>query len=193
MKKIAVKDEVLTADFAEMLVFTQQELGEVPEFRKAKGRQINLRGALTLAVVAMAAGKTSYRGMARFAKQREKALMPLLGLKRAPSYSTFRRIIKGVVPESMRKVLQRTSAKMLEDKARQVVVVDAKTRRGCVDEQGRQVQVAAATEQNTGVELDAMPCPGEGTELPTGRQLVKDVLQHNSRVVLSTGDALYAD
>jgi hypothetical protein len=120
MKKIPVTDEVLTVDFAEMLRFTQQALGKVPEFRKAKGRQIGLEGALTLVVVAMAAGRTSYRTMARFAKQREPELMPLLGLKRAPSYSTFRRILKGVAPQAMREVLQRTSAKMLEDKAHQV-------------------------------------------------------------------------
>jgi len=126
MKKIPVTDEVLTVDFAEMLRFTQQALGKVPEFRKAKGRQIGLEGALTLVVVAMAAGRTSYRTMARFAKQREPELIPLLGLQRAPSYSTFRRILKGVAPQAMREVLQRTSAKMLEDKAHQVVAVDAK-------------------------------------------------------------------
>jgi hypothetical protein len=179
--------------FSEALRFTVEQLSEVPDFRKGQGKQLELTGTLSIAVVAIASGHLSYRAMARFGKQRQQELAPLLKLKRAPSYSTLRRVLTGVDPEALRETLRRTSQKLLMGKNHQVVAVDAKTMRGCSTNDGNLVQVVAVTEQSTGVQLDAALCPKEGTELPTGRKLLNDVFAFNPRVKVGTGEALYAD
>jgi hypothetical protein len=179
--------------FSEALRFTVGQLGQVADFRKSQGKQLELKGTLALGVVAIAAGHLSYRAMARFGKLREQELAPVLGLSRAPSYSTLRRILMGIDPEDLRETLRRTSQKLLLGKNHQVVAVDAKTMRGCRTTEGHTVQVVAVTEQNTGVQLDAALCPTEGAELTTGRRLLDDVFNRHGRVRLGTGDALYAD
>jgi len=182
----------IQVSFSEALCFAVAQLGNVDDFRKGQGKQLELHGALALCVVSIAAGHLSYRAMARFAKLRESELVPLLNLKRAPSYSTLRRILMGVDAEMLREVLRQTSQKLLLGKHHQTVAVDAKTMRGCTTSQG-QVQVVAVTEQNTGVQLDAALCPGEGAELTTGRRLLNEVFSSTQSVKLGTGDALYAD
>ena len=183
----------IQVSFSEALCFAVAQLGNVDDFRKGQGKQLELHGALALCVVSIAAGHLSYRAMARFGKLREAELVPLLNLKRAPSYSTLRRILMGVDSEMLREVLRQTSQKLLFGKPHQTVAVDAKTMRGCMTDQGAQVQVVAVTEQSTGVQLDAALCPGEGTELPTGRRLLAEVFSSTESVKLGTGDALYAD
>ncbi len=178
--------------FSEALCFAMTQLGNVDDFRKGQGKQLELHGTLALCVVSIAAGHLSYRAMARFAKLREAELAPLLNLKRAPSYSTLRRVLIGVNSEMLRKVLRQTSQKLLFGKHQQIVAVDAKTMRGCTTPQG-QVQIVAITEQSTGVQLDAALCPGEGAELTTGRRLLNEVFSSTQSVKLGTGDALYAD
>jgi len=179
--------------FSEALRFTVEQLGEVADFRKGQGKQLELKGTLALGVVAIASGHLSYRAMARFGKLRERELAPLLELPRAPSYSTLRRVLQGIDPEALRETLQRTSQKLLLGKNHQVVSVDAKTMRGCMSADGQAVQVVAVTEQTTGVELAAALCPAEGAELATGRQLLSTVFSQHERVAAGTGDALYAD
>ena len=179
--------------FSEALRFTVEQLGEVADFRKGQGKQLELKGILALGVVAIASGHLSYRAMARFGKLREQQLAPLLELRRAPSYSTLRRVLMGVDSEALRETLRRTSQKLLLGKNHQVVAVDAKTMRGCTTTAGQAVQVVAVTEQSTGVELDAALCRAEGAELTTGRRLLDDVFSRHERVKVGTGDALYAD
>ena len=104
--RIPVEDSAPSVAFEDAVASVFEALGEVPEFRDPRGKQIELTGTLGLAVVAMTAGHTSYRRIETYGKLREETLIPLLGLERAPSDSTIRRIAQGVDPEAMRTVLQ---------------------------------------------------------------------------------------
>jgi hypothetical protein len=54
--------------------------------------------------------------MEQWGKDTEENLVPLLGLVRAPSDSTVRRILQGIDPEALREVLRKSAAMILSDK-----------------------------------------------------------------------------
>ncbi len=78
--RIPVQDCAPTVAFENAVQFVFDALGEVPEFRSTRGRQIELHGTLALAVLAMTAGHTTYREIETWGKLREETLIPLLGL-----------------------------------------------------------------------------------------------------------------
>lgn len=94
--RIPVQDSAPTVAFEDAVQFVFDALGDVPEFRRTRGRQIELHGTLALVVLAMMSGHTTYREIETWGKLREETLIPLLGLVRAPSDTTIGRIINGV-------------------------------------------------------------------------------------------------
>jgi len=191
--RIPVEDSAPSVEFEDAVHLTFEALGEVPEFRGEKGRQIGLKGTLSMAVLAMASGRYSLRGIARWGKRREKSLVPLLGLCRAPSYSTVRRLLEGVDGRALRSALRATAAGLLAGKRRLVSAVDGKTLRGTKREDGRQTQVVTVVEHNTGVVMDAEAIPAYHSELTVGRRMMGELLDGNSHLLVGTGDALYAE
>ncbi len=186
--RIPVKDDAPTVAFEDAVQFVFDLLGDVPEFRSTRGRQIELHGTLALTVLAMTAGHTTYREIETWGKLREETLIPLLGLARAPSDSTIRRIVQGVDPQAVRGVLQKSAAMILSDRRRLVTAKDGKVMPGAVRrrtlsrapqrarraariDEARSAHMVSTVEHNTGVIMDVDCCKlGEG-ELTAARRL----------------------
>ena len=191
--RIPVEDSAPSVAFEDAVASVFEALGEVAEFRDPRGKQIELKGTLALAVVAMTAGHTSYRRIETYGKLREETLIPLVGLARTPSDSTIRRIAQGVDPEAMRKVLQESARCLLSDKRKLVTAKDGKTMRAARINDKRSAHVVSVVEQNTGVIMDADYCKeGEG-ELTAARRLRAKDAAGKAEIVAETADALYAN
>ena len=118
--RIPVEDAAPSVDFEDAAHFVFDALGEVPEFRGTRGRQIELHATLALGVLAMTAGRTTHREIETWGKLGEETLIPPLGPVRAPSDSTIRRILQGVDAEALRAV-PRASAGMIPSDGRGLV------------------------------------------------------------------------
>jgi len=75
-----------------------EELKQIPDFRKARGKSHHLWVLLLLIIMGILAGYNGYRPLQTFAQEHHGSLCQLLGLKkfRVPSYSTFRRVMLGL-------------------------------------------------------------------------------------------------
>ena len=191
--RIPVQDSAPTARFEDAVQFAFDALGEVPEFRSTRGRQIELHGTLALAVLAMMSGHTTYREIETWGKLREKTLIPLLGLVRAPSDSTIRRIVQGVDAQALRGVLRASAAMILADKRRLATAKDGKVMRAARIDDVRSAHMVSTIEHNTGVIMDVDYCRvGEG-ELTAARRLDAAPAAGKAEVVAETTDALYTN
>jgi hypothetical protein len=175
------------------VAFVFDALSDVPEFRSEHGRQIELRGTLALAVLAVAAGKCSYREISRYGKRRVETLIPLLGLDRAPSYSTVRRLLIGADKKALREVLRRSATMLVAGRPRLVTSIDGKSMRGSRRNDGRVPHIVTLFEHNLGITIDARECQPGAAELTTGRKLAREAMKANPQLLVETGDALYAD
>jgi hypothetical protein len=190
---IPTVDRAPTVAFEDAVQYVFDALGEVPDFRDPRGTQIELRGTLALAVLSAAAGHPSYRAIEAYGKLREDTLIPLLGLDRAPSYSTIRRIVQGVDPEAMRKVLRESARVLLADKRKLVASKDGKTMRAARIEDKRSAHMVSLVEQNTGIVMDVDYCKeGEG-ELTAARRLRGKDAAGKAEIAAETADALYTN
>ena len=175
--RIPTEDKAPTVAFEDAVQFVFDALGEAPDFRDPRGTQIELRGALALTVLSAAAGHSSYRGIEAYGKLRKDTLIPLLGLDHAPSYSTIRRIVQGVDPEAMRKVLRESARVLLADRRKLVVAKDGKTMRAARIEDKRSAHMVSLVEQNTGVVMDVV-YPDSAMERTAGVQVSSSFRDH---------------
>ncbi len=191
--RIPVQDCAPTVAFEDAVQFVLDLLEGVPEFRSARGRQIELHGTLTLSVLAMLAGHTRYRDIEMWGKLREETLIPLLGLVRAPSDSTIRRIILGVDAEALRGVLRTSAGMILSDRRKLVTAKDGKVMCAALIQDKRSAHMVSVIEHNSGVIMDADYCKlGEG-ELTAARRLDATVAAGSAEIAVETTDALYAN
>ena len=128
--RIPTDDSAPSVAFEDAVQLVFDALGEIPDFRDPGGKQIELRGTLALIVLAMAAGVTKNRRIAKWGVLREKTLIPLLGLCGAPSYSAIRRVVLGGDATAVRGVLRSMAAMILAEKRRPVTAKDGKVMPG---------------------------------------------------------------
>ena len=190
--KFSLSDRSPSVCFEDLVHPTFQALARVPEFRKARGRQLDLSGVLSLIVVGLASGHHSFAAIAAFGKRREDDLIPMLGLPRAPSHKTVWRIATGVDPEAIRKVLKEVAGECLVELFDMAVAVDGKCMRGSRTRSGERADVVMAVEHSTGVVLDVVDVPPGSSEKIAGRAMIRD-LAKSPRIAVFTGDALYTD
>ena len=191
--RIPVQDSAPTVAFEDAVQTVIDALGEVPEFRDPRGKQIELLGTLALAILSTAAGYPTFRAIWAYGKLRENTLIPLLGLARAPSYSTIRRIVQGIDPEAMRKVLRESARFLLSDKRKLVTGKDGKMMRAARINDRRSAHMVSLVEQNSGVVMDVDYCKeGEG-ELTAARRLRGNPAAGKAEIVAETADALYTN
>lgn len=190
--RFSLKDTSPAADFEDLVHLTFRALAEVPDFRKARGRQLDLGGILALIVTGLASGQHSLTAITAFGKRRENDLIPMLGLPRAPSQSTVWRIACGVDPAAVRKVLREVAGECLVELFDIAVAVDGKCMRGSRTKAGDQADVVMAVEHSTGVVLDADEVPAGGSEKVVGRRMMRE-LARCPRIAVFTADALHAD
>lgn len=190
--RIPTEDSAPTVAFEDAVHFVMELLGSVADFRDPRGKQIELKGTLALAILATTTGHPGYTDIEQWGKDREENLIPLLGLTRAPSDTTIGRILQGVAPEALREVLRRSAAMILSGRRKLVTAKDGKTMRAArVD--GRSAHMVSLVEQNTGVIMDADYCRrGEG-ELAAARRLEAKAAAGKAEIAVETGDALYTN
>lgn len=190
--RFSLEDRSPLVEFEDLVHLTFEALAEVPDFRKARGRQHDLKGVLALIVVGLASGHHSFAAIAAFGRRREDDLIPMLGLPRAPSHKTVWRIANGVAPEAIRGVLRRVGGEAIGDLFDVAVAVDGKCMRGSRTKSGEQPDVVMAVEHSTGVVLDAVDVPPGSSEKTVGRAMMRELAQ-SPQIAVFTGDALYAD
>ena len=191
--RIPVQDCAPTVAFEDAVHFVLNLLESVPEFRSTRGRQIELHSTLGLSVLAILAGHTGYRDIEMWGKLREKTLIPLLGLARAPSDSTIRRIILGVDAEALRGVLRASAGMILSDRRRLVTAKDGKVMCAALIQDKRSAHMVSVIEHNSGIIMDADHCKlGEG-ELTAARRLDTTVAAGSADIAVETADALYTN
>ena len=89
--RFSLEDACPAVDFRDPAHGVFRALADVPDFRKARGRQFDIGGMLALIVPGLAAGRLNFAAIAAFGKRREDDLVPMLGPPRAPSHKTVRR------------------------------------------------------------------------------------------------------
>lgn len=190
--RFSLEDRSPLVEFEELVHLTFETLAKVPDFRKRRGRQHDLKGVLALIVTGLASGHHSFAAIAAFGKRREDDLIPMLGLPRAPSHKTVWRIANGVDPEAIRAVLRRVGGEGIRGLFDVAVAVDGKCMRGSRTKSGDQPDVVMAVEHSTGVVLDAVDVPPGSSEKTVGRAMMRE-LAKSPQIAVFTGDALYAD
>ncbi len=171
-------------------------LGEVPEFRKARGRRHPLETVLTIAVAARLAGCRGVTAFARFAallpQERPEAAGAFFSPSRqrhtAPSITTFHNILADLPPDTLDEAIGRWTAQRAG--AGTPLAMDGKDVRGASrqTEDGRRMTVAAAG-HGTGLVLRQVEVEDKSNEIPAVRAL-SGSLDVTGRVV--TVDAMHA-
>lgn len=190
--RFSLKDTTPAVDSEDLAHAVFRALAGVPDFRKARGLQLDIGGMLALIVLGLAAGQLNFAAITASGKRREDDLIPMPGLPRAPSHKTVRRIATGVAPEAIRKVLKEVAGECLVGLFDMAVAVDGKCMRGSRTRTGDQADVVMAVEHSTGIVLDAVDVRRGSSEKTAGRAMIRD-LAKSPRTAVFTGDALYTD
>ena len=153
-------------------------LGEVPEYRKPRGKRYPLRTVLAIAVAARLAG---YRGVTAFAEFAEllsqeqlKAVDSFFSPSKqrytAPSITTCHNIFADLSPETLDDAIGRWTAQQAGPDT--PLAMDGKDLRGASKqtEEGRQMMVAAV-EHGTGMVLGQVEVGAKSNEIPAVREL----------------------
>ena len=83
--RFSLEDRSPLVEFENLVHLTFEALADVPDFRKARGRQHDLKGVLALIVTGLASGHHSFAAIAAFGKRREVCyLAGLRALRREP-------------------------------------------------------------------------------------------------------------
>ena len=93
-----------------MLSSLISQFKKVKDFRKPRGKRHPLWVVLTIVILAILQGNTSYKEMAKFCDREKDKLIALLNLpdQRLPSYATIRRVMMGLERREMQGVLEKT-------------------------------------------------------------------------------------
>jgi len=171
-------------------------LGEVPEYRSARGRRYPLASVLAVAVAARLAGYRGVTAFAQFAAPLSQEQLKAVGAffspskqrYTAPSITTFHNILADLPPETLDDAIGRWTARQAG--ADTPLAMDGKDIRGTSRQtgDGRRMMVAAV-EHGTGLVLRQAGVGDKSNEIPAVRRLSSD-LDVTGRVV--TMDAMHA-
>ena len=171
-------------------------LGEVPEYRHARGKRYALNTILTLAVAARLAGYRGVNAFAQFAALLSQEQLKAVGAFWSPSkqrytppaITTFHNVLAALPPETLDNAIGQWTGQ--HDSAHAPVAVDGKDLRGASKqtEDGRRMMVAAV-EHDTGVVLGQVEVDSKSNEIPAVREL-SGGLDLTGRIV--TMDAMHA-
>ena len=171
-------------------------LGEIPDFRKARGQRYPLSCYLAIAIAARLAGYRGVTAMGEFAALLDQDQLRAVGAfwspsrKRytAPAISTLRYILTSLPPETLDRVLQEWTAQHLGEGT--PVAMDGKEVRGAskaLPEDQRRMLVAAV-EHGSGLVLGQVQVGDATNEITAVRELA-EILDLRNRTV--TLDAMH--
>ena len=171
-------------------------LGEVPEYRRARGKRYALHTVLALAVAARLAGYRGVTAFAEFAGLLSQDQLEAVGAfwseskqrYTAPSITTFHNILAALPPQTLDNAISQWTGQ--HSTARTPVAMDGKDLRGASKqtEQGRPMMVAAV-EHGTALVLAQVEVESKSNEIPAVRELSSG-LDLTGRIV--TLDAMHA-
>ena len=171
-------------------------LGEIPDFRKARGQRYPLSCYLAIAIAARLAGYRGVTAMGEFAALLDQDQLCAVGAfwspsrKRytAPATSTFRYILTSLPPETLDRVLQDWTAQHLGEGT--PVAMDGKEVRGASKAlpEDRRRMLVAAVEHGSGLVLGQVQVGDTTNEITAVRELA-EILDLRNRTV--TLDAMH--
>ncbi len=118
-------------------------LKELPDCRRKQGQQYDLAHILLFTLLAMLSGADSYRKVATFIKIRFSILKQLCGIswKKAPGYTTLRKIYLGIDEEKLEELFRQHAGKMAMLPEGDIIAIDGKSLRGSFDHDREQVSL----------------------------------------------------
>lgn len=161
--------------------------------RREHLRVHSLVSLLQVAVAAMLSGAKSVYAIGQWTAERFKndpQSLEALGVKpgRYPSGPTFHRVFKRLDASMLAKAAG-ASLSQGAPLTGVTIGIDGKTARGTMGYgNGEGAHLVSASVVQTNVVMAQQVCPGKGKELPTGKEVLKDVPMKGN---LLTGDALY--
>lgn len=148
-------------------------LGKVPDPRARRGRRYRLAGVLAVAVCAVLTGARSFAAIGEWAADLGADQLDRLGLDRAPTESTMRKLLTRLDAAA----LDRQLAVLAWCRARhvggvQVIAIDGKTVRGARSSTTTAPHLVAALDHATGVVLGQDAVATKSNEIPAVRDLL---------------------
>ena len=153
-------------------------LGEVPEYRRARGKRYALNTVLALAVAARLAGYRGVTAFAQFARLLSQDQLQAVGAfysprqqrYTAPSITTFHNILAALAPDTLDHAIGLWTGQQSQPHA--PVAMDGKDLRGASKQtdEGRRMMVAAV-EHGTGLVLGQIEVDDKTNEIPAVRDL----------------------
>ncbi|MBV8993938.1 MAG: ISAs1 family transposase [Pseudonocardiales bacterium] len=169
-------------------------LSRVPDPRDSRGVRHRLVTVLAAAVCAVLAGARSYVGIAEWAHDLPMSVRLRLGIgRRAPSESTFRRVLQSVDAHALDTavsswLLERSAGERPANPTVRAVAVDGKTARGSRAPHQPARHLFAAFEQASGVVLGQVQVEDKGNEITAFAPLLDRIDPTNTVI---TADALH--
>ncbi len=126
-----------------MLTSLIENLKEVKDFRKSQGKRYGLWEVLLVVVLGVMSGYQGYRELGYFVKANEVILKRTFNIysQEMPSYSTIRRVMRGVDEKDLSKIVKEWSRENSPKlKGIEGLAIDGKSLRSTVKDPGNQRQ-----------------------------------------------------
>jgi hypothetical protein len=170
--------EVAVSPFSPLLGL----LAEVPDPRRGQGQKYKLPYVLLFAILAVATGGNSYRGIETFIDVHRRRLNAAFGLrwKRAPAHTAIRYILQGLDPAEVESVFRQHAALLQAACAKQgprSIALDGKTLRGSFDNFNDRAaaQILSAFATDTSLVPAHVDIAEKSNEIPAAQALLAEL------------------
>ena len=168
-------------------------MARIPDHRQAKGNLYALPDVLSLVVLGLMAECRSLSAIMRFGAAHPE-ILPVLGLRAAPSVPTLSRVLAGVNPEAVRAALRQFAQTLVVQRGVSIAVagMDGKTLRGVHEGQGL-THLLHIFALESAIVLDAVPVGSVRGEVAAAERWIAEMASNFPGLRVLTADALYAD
>lgn len=123
-------------------------LSNIPDHRRAQGRQYDIGSLLLFSILAVLSGATSYRKIERYLHHHRQRLNQLCNLnwKRAPAHTSIRYALQGLDATDVEVAFRQHASELLPTASSGSIAMDGKVLRGSFDhfEDRKAIQVLSA-------------------------------------------------
>jgi predicted transposase YbfD/YdcC len=175
-----------------------EQLDQLPDPRKRRGRRHGITAVLAVAVCAVLAGARSFAAISEWANDVPLAVLvalrvrrdPLTGTRQPPGESTLRRVLTGIDTAALDTLIGAWLAgtgHLVAGRRLRAVAVDGKTLRGS-GAAGEQVHLLAALDHGSGAVLAQVQVDGKSNEISAFQPLLDQV---DLTATVVTSDAMH--
>jgi DDE_Tnp_1-associated len=158
-------------------------LETVPDPRRAEGKRYELKYVLLFAILAVATGANSYRGVRTFIEVHRRQLNKLFDLKwqQAPAHTSIRAILSGLDAEKLERTFRRHARALNEVHSStgvaRVLALDGKAMKGSFDSfrDRKAGQVLSAFAADAALVLAHIEIDEKSNEIPAVQKLLEDL------------------